>query len=31
MEMTLQRFRIGNIRQLAGGAVLPVGILRPAR
>ena len=27
MEMTLQRFGIGNIRQLAGGAVLPVGIL----
>ena len=27
MEMTLQRFGIGTIRQLAGGAVLPVGIL----
>ncbi|MEK9558241.1 MAG: FHIPEP family type III secretion protein, partial [Alphaproteobacteria bacterium] len=25
--MTLQRFGIGNIRQMAGGAVLPVGIL----
>ena len=27
MEMTLQRLGLGNVKQLAGGAVLPIGIL----
>ena len=27
MEMTLQRLGLNNVKQLAGGAVLPIGIL----
>ena len=27
MEMTLQRLGLGNVRQLVGGAVMPLGIL----
>ena len=27
MEMTLQRLGLGNVRQMVGGAVMPLGIL----